>query len=217
MKNPLLLLALAAVASGGCQSASNDAPQFEAGMDRLNFAIGFASIDSDGAAYTSAAGGAPTLTDNELNDVTVAETTAIDLSAAYGIFLSDNIEVGSRIGLGFGSSDDLTASTTDFDGDGFADRGLSGGTTSVDETFFTLGGYSRWYIGQCPLTGTHPWLQADFGFALGDWSGMYIGGSLGTTIFMSEDTALEVRLFGETVYDDDDRTGAGLEIGYSMF
>ncbi len=213
MKNPLLLLALAAVATGGCQTAS----KFEAGMDRLNFAIGFASVDSDGAAYTSAAGGVPSLTDNELNDVTTAETTAVDLSASYGVFLSDSIEVGTRVGLGFGSTDDLTSSTTDFDGDGFNDRGLAASATSVDDTWFTLGGYSRWYVGVCPLTGTNPWLQADFGYAMGDWSGMYLGGSLGTTIFMDEDSALEVRLFAETVYDDDDRTGGGIEIGYSMF
>lgn len=216
MKNPLLLLALAAAVTGGCQTAQ-DAPKFEAGMDRLNFAIGFDQMDHDGRVYTSAAGGAPTVTDNEVNNVTTAETTNIKISGSYGIFLSEAVEVGTRVGLGFGSTDDYTTATTDFDGDGFNDRGLSGATASVDQTFYTLGGYARYYVGTCPLTGTNPWLQADFGFSRGDFSGLYYGASVGTTMFMTEDTAIEARIYGEAVFDDDDLSGVGIEFGYSMF
>ncbi len=216
MKNSLLLLALAAAVTGGCQTA-NDAPKFEAGMDRLNFAIGFESMDFEGNVYTSAAGGAPTVADNEVNSVDTAESTSIEISGSYGIFLSESIEVGTRLALGFGSTDDYTSSTTDFDGDGFTDRALSGATASVDDTYFNVGGYSRYYLGTCPLTGTHPWVQADFGLAQGDWSGIYYGASVGTTMFMTEDTALEARIYGEALFDDDDLSGIGIEFGYSMF
>jgi hypothetical protein len=216
MKNPLLLLALAAVASGGCQSASNNAPQFEAGMSRLNFAIGFESMDHEGSAYTSAAGGVPTLADNGLDSsFNTAETTSVTLSGSYGLFLAPQIEVGTRIGLGFGSTDHYTSYTTDFDGDGFDDRAASTGNGSEDQTYLTLGGYSRYYL--CDCWSIRPWVQADFGYALADFSGMYIGGSIGGTMFLDESSAIEARIYGETVSDDDDISGVGLEIGYSIF
>jgi hypothetical protein len=217
MKNPLLLLAVASLAIGGCQSASQSGPNFASGMSRTNFALGFQSAEADGDAYVAASdGGVPSLVDNVLDpSVTVAEIDSIMLSASHGIFLSDKIEIGAKIGLGFATNDNLTEEASDFDGDGFNDRSLANGVTSSDDTYFMLGGYTRYY----PVRwgSIAPWLQADFGFASGDLSGTYLGASLGASWFMSNTSAIEARIYGESISDSDDISGVGFEIGYSMF
>jgi hypothetical protein len=217
MKNPLLLLAVASLVIGGCQSTSPSGPTFVPGMARTNFAIGFASADASGDAYVAASdGGVPSLIDNELNpSATVANVDSIVLSASHGILLTDQIEIGAKLGLGLASSDNLTEEVIDFDGDGFNDRSLANGATSSDDTYVTLGGYSRYY----PVRwgSIAPWVQADFGFAFGDFSGMYIGASLGTSWFMTDSSAIEARIYGEKITDSDALSGVGFEIGYSVF
>ena len=105
----------------------------------------------------------------------------------------------------------FAATCADFDGDGFDDRAASTGNGSEDQTYLTLGGYSRYYL--CDCWSIRPWVQADFGYALADFSGMYIGGSIGGTMFLDESSAIEARIYGETVSDDDDISGVGLEMG----
>lgn len=217
MKNPLLLLALAAVAAGGCQ-ASHSGPEFAAGMSRVNYAVGFSSAEADGAAFTSASGGAPSLVDNVLSDVVVSEYDAINLAASYSLFVSDSVELGSRLGFVQAGVDNLTETTTDYDGDGFDDRALTNGVASdTDETSFTFGGFSRWYPNALRFSSIAPWAQFDFGYYTGDISGLYYGGSLGASWFLSDTSAIEARIFGETISDDDEVSNVGLEVGYSIF
>ena len=52
---------------------------------------------------------------------------------------------------------------------------------------------------------------------MGDLSGMYYGGSLGASYFLSDTSAIEARIFGETINDDDDISNVGIEFGYSVF
>ena len=62
-----------------------------------------------------------------------------------------------------------------------------------------------------------PWAQFDFGYYLGDLSGLYYGGSLGASYFLSDTSAIEARVYGETLNEEDDTTGVGFEVGYSIF
>ena len=218
MKNPLLLLALAAATAGGCQQAAHSGPEFAAGMSRTNYAIGLTMADADGAAYTSAAGGTPTLVDNQLSNITVAEYDSINLAASYSTFVSPQIELGSRIGVGFAGTDYLTVTDTDYDGDGFNDRANAGGVAAdEDQTSFQVGGFTRWYPTALRWNALAPWAQFDFGYYLGDLSGLYYGGSLGASWFLSDTTAIEARIYGETLNEDDDTTSVGFEVGYSIF
>jgi hypothetical protein len=218
MKTPLLLLALAAATAGGCQQASYSGPEFTAGMSRVNYAIGFSTADADGAAFSSTSGGAPSLVDNQLSNITVAEIDSINLAFSHSIMVSDQIELGTRFGLGMASQDNLTVIDTDYDGDGFDDRANAGGVASSDDlTSFTVGGFTRWYPNILRWGSLAPWAQFDFGYYLGDLSGMYYGGSLGASYFLSDTSAIEARLFGETINEDDDITNVGIEFGYSVF
>lgn len=218
MKNPLLLLALAAVTAGGCQQAAHSGPEFAAGMSRTNYAIGLNMAEADGTAFTSAAGGAPSLVDNQLSNITVAEYDFVTLAASHSTFVSDQIELGARVGLGFASTDFLTVTDTDYDGDGFDDRAAAGGVAADDDqTFWQVGGFTRWYPTSLRWGSLAPWAQFDFGYYLGDLSGLYYGGSVGASYFLSDTSAIEARVYGETLNEDDDTTGVGFEVGYSIF
>jgi len=218
MKNPLLLLALAAVATGGCQQAAQSGPEFAAGMTRTNYSLGFKSTEAEGPAFTSASGGAPSLIDNGLDSgATVAEIDSIELAASYGLMVAERLELGTRLAFGVGGNDNLTVTDTDYDGDGFNDRALAGGVASDDDqTYWMVGGYSRYYP-NWNWGVVSPWVQADFGYYVGDLSGLYWGGSLGASWFLSESTAIEGRIYGEKLSEDDDTSGVGVEFGYSIF
>ncbi|MCH2102032.1 MAG: hypothetical protein MK209_08940, partial [Planctomycetes bacterium] len=185
MKHPLLLIALAAATAGGCQQAAHSGHEFADGMSRTNFAVGFGSAQADGAAFTSVAnsGGAPLNSlDGQLSDITVAESSSLALAASHSTFVSDQVELGARIGLGSASNDSLTVTDTDYDGNGFDDRAAAGGVTAEeDQTYYQVGGFTRWYPAAMRWGSLAPWAQFDFGYYLGDLSGLYYGGSLGAS------------------------------------
>ncbi len=182
----------------------------------MNLGIGFQAAEADGSAYTSAAGGVPTVLDNVLSTgVVTEEWDSVFVSGSYGLFVSDSIELGTRISLGTASADLFTETTTDFDGDGFSDRSLAAAKGTDDLGFFTIGGYTRFY--PWVWNAFAPWVQVDFGFYTGDLSGSYLGGSVGGSFFIGDNSAIEARLFSEALSEDDDTTGVGFEVGYSLF
>lgn len=206
------------MAAGGCQQAATSGPEFSAGMTRMNYAIGFSSAEADGTALVSSTGGAPSLVDNQAADITVAEYDTISLAASHSTFVSDEIELGARLGIGFGSADFLTVTDTDYDGDGFNDRAAAGGVAGDEDlSSYTVGGFTRWYPSVLRWNSLAPFAQFDFGYYLGDLSGLYYGGSLGAAWFLGDDSAIEARIFGETINEDDDTTNVGLEFSYSIF
>ncbi len=218
MKHPLLLIALAAATAGGCQQAAHSGPEFAAGMSRTNYAVGFGSAEADGTAFTSTTGGVPGIGDVQLSNITVAESSSLALAASHSTFVSDQVELGARIGLGSASNDSLTVTDTDYDGDGFDDRAAAGGVTAEeDQSYYQVGGFTRWYPAAMRWGSLAPWAQFDFGYYLGDLSGLYYGGSLGASYFLSDSSAIEARVYGETLNEDDETTGVGFEVGYSIF